>query len=232
MWERKIIRWANLGMILVNLWVSLYFGPIFTFAGAFLFAGTLLAGSHWFQKNRWPIFIATNIMCFIILVYTISCSLSWEGPMPPSYRAKNDLRNLATALAAYYVDNNAYPPSTVEHRDQARWNTEIIRQIMPTFQRATPGGSGTLTTPVGYLTELPPDFCRYLSEDRTYVYYTPNGRTWILVSPGPDLKFELDWPTLKNLFHDDQPSTEVLTRLTYDPSNGTGGTGDIWRVKQ
>ena len=51
-------------------------------------------------------------------------------------RVKNDVRSLATALEAYYVDNNKYPPSAV----------------VPRFARLIP-----LTTPVAFISSVPLD---------------------------------------------------------------------------
>jgi hypothetical protein len=49
---------------------------------------------------------------------------------------------------------------------------------------------------------------------------------WVLWSRGPDLKFDLDPTQFKSA---KQPMTETIANQTYDPTNGTISSGDIWR---
>jgi hypothetical protein len=115
----------------------------------------------------------------------------------------------------------------------------------------------TLTTPKAYIRSYPVD---YFSTPRgaTFAYWSvfyrkpdPSGRIvgvdsptshggWILVSPGPDRKYDIlpdDWDVYNPAVA--QPTVRLLTgtnkrgrAFTYDPTNGTISDGDIWRVKQ
>ena len=60
--------------------------------------------------------------------------------------------------------------------------------------------------------------------------YYPHGKGWIMISPGPDCKFDID-PAKCYDGNIPQPS-ELLIRMSYDPTNGTVSPGDVWRVKQ
>ncbi len=141
-------------------------------------------------------------------------------------RARADLRTAATALEAYAVDENRYPP------DQPRPDLEGF------FAAAQ------LTTPVAYLSSLAAvidpfrrdlDFVpadadevyRYwnLSERRTSPLMLPaaengwlNYGAWVVSSAGPD---RVDnYPT---------SGAHRFESLPYDPTNGTVSSGDILR---
>ena len=115
----------------------------------------------------------------------------------------------------------------------------------------------TLTTPKAYIASYPTDGLSTL-RGATFAYWSvfhlkpdPSGRIvgkdsptshggWILVSPGPDRKYDIlpdDWDVYNPGLS--QPSQRLLTgtnkkgrAFTYDPTNGTMSDGDIWRVKQ
>jgi len=114
----------------------------------------------------------------------------------------------------------------------------------------------TLTTPLGYITSYPNDPFSNV-RGSTFVYWSVfpgqpdlsgkivwkdsplGGVGWILVSPGPDLKYDLpgEWDVYNPAVS--QPSYRLLSgtnkqgrALTYDPTNGIISDGDIWRVKQ
>jgi hypothetical protein len=80
------------------------------------------------------------------------------------------------------------------------------------------------------MTHLFPD--SFAEEGATFGFYSvkkDDKAGWVVFSPGPDQKYDLDWklydPTVT------QPSPELL-RYAYDPTNGTVSVGDIFRVKQ
>lgn len=117
----------------------------------------------------------------------------------------------------------------------------------------------TLTTPIAYITSYFPDpFAD--TKGITFRYYT-DSRGWILGSFGPDVDEstggDLDWnkvadvvvaplggtTTLETVYdaRQAQPSQLLLVgasttasngSFTYDPTNGTVSSGDLWRVKQ
>ncbi len=140
-------------------------------------------------------------------------------------RVHNDLRAISLALESYHVDNSHYPPWLIGGMN-----------IYPTSWRLLP-----LTTPVAYMTSIPPkDPFRDRSQPfvyDTYDYvdaasfaangdpepcYRSRGSEWRLCSPGPDLINTYGGPAYMN--PPDNPGYD------YDPTNGTVSKGDICRV--
>lgn len=134
---------------------------------------------------------------------------------------QSDLRTVATALEAYRVDHNRYPPST----------------LVPRFRRLMP-----LTTPTAYLTEVPRDV--FNTRDPAHGPFRRNGNfvygampidkesRWALASDGPDLSPNSDgiefYPGWSDNLWENPASGFDYVR--YDPTNGTISRGDIWRV--
>lgn len=137
-------------------------------------------------------------------------------------RAKNDLRVLSTALATYYVDNNAFPQSN----------------FVPRFRRLRP-----LTTPIAYLTSVPTDPFNPVDSGaggwrRTGDYrfgsmpFTGNATRYALASDGPSLTSDTEpiqfYPGFSpGLFFGQVPGFDYDL---YDPTNGTISYGDIFRA--
>jgi len=171
-------------------------------------------------------------------------------------RVRSDQRSVATALEAYYVDNNLYPawaatgplqgktPNlTVNVNSGLSANAGILRTWA--INPRTNSFMGTLTTPIAYMTNYPSDPFMD-TRGATFGYYSDPGMVgWIMYSPGPDQdqstsdlneKVETVYnPTIT------QPSLELIVgpfnaadgnAYTYDPSNGTSSEGDVYRVKQ
>ena len=145
-------------------------------------------------------------------------------------RVRADQRSFATALEAYFVDNNAYPAMASDPDDYAG-SKGLAEKGIPSFRRHKgPGHPMALTTPIAYLTRHLPD--AFGGEGDSFGYYTVQGEKtsgWIVWSPGPDKRYDLDW----KVYDPDvpQPSTELIPYM-YDPTNGTVSRGDIFRVKQ
>jgi type II secretion system protein G len=138
-------------------------------------------------------------------------------------RVNADMRSLVTAIEAYRVDTNRYPPHNDDPRD-----------LCP------------LTTPVAYITSLPEDpFVNKMAvaptqwaagrcfvwQDLVDIYYrigatwwgggdnlrrlvVEQGRRYLLDSYGPDM---------------DDDSWQDLMAI-YDATNGTKSNGDIYRL--
>ncbi len=176
------------------------------------------------------------------------------------FRARSDMRSVATGIESYFVDYAQYPASTEDvsksiHASlpgkgpSAAWS-------LPTFQIGAPIAGvdpnspdwrglapATLTTPVAYLTSLFQDpFTK--EEGHTFQYFSITSTTiptakgmkdgklpgWVAWSPGPDGKYDLAWQN-----YDPNDTTKTLKAFapqTYDPSNGTISPGDLWRIKQ
>jgi Tfp pilus assembly protein PilE len=129
-------------------------------------------------------------------------------------RIKADLRTCATALEAYYIDNNAYP--------QPDYDNSVLPH--------------SLTTPISYLTSIPSDFFSFEKNQR-YHYYTGEIELesenttkpyWIISSLGPDQKIDID-VTRYNPQYPDWGESYIISK-SYDPTNGTTSQGDIWRT--
>lgn len=139
-------------------------------------------------------------------------------------RANADMRTIATALESYHVDNNSYP----ETYENARW------------ERFFP-----LTTPIAYISTVPPDpFCMIHDEDNT-VDWSPRHKAYkmgatpliktsryAISSNGPDLDEDSSpiklYPGFSwDVFLGGNPDFDYMI---YDPTNGTVSNGDVWRV--
>ena len=161
-------------------------------------------------------------------------------------RAQNDLRVVATAMEAYYVDNNDYPPTVQQVNATTAGNA-----ILPLEARFEP-----LETPIAYITSVPLDvfgddvaFSTFVGGPPTeyavfdyvrFPSYDPdnfdnaifkqqlldNGFSsaaeWYMASQGPDLEPGLSQPG---------PSLgNTQTGIPYDPTNGTVSDGDMIRI--
>jgi prepilin-type N-terminal cleavage/methylation domain-containing protein len=152
-------------------------------------------------------------------------------------RAKSDMRSSVTALEAYVVDANAYPPP-IGYVGPAPFT--VVDPAQEPFEGFAPF---RLTTPVAYISTLPidifevgnadehppkvtwhyseqnvntalgePDFLRNLAAQTGF---GDNGYRYLLFSHGPDLR------------HQDG-SAENGDPVQYDPTNGTVSRGDVY----
>jgi len=163
-------------------------------------------------------------------------------------RARTDMRTVAIAMEAYFVDYNGYP----EHRDFAA--------PPPPPEQQRPWWRG-LSTPVAYLTMVPKDpfaTITNLSSTMTpwgggYIHYDPMYNTWDGIMGdtwGPWSGFVLEmrnrglwwvlWSVGPDGLHDfagwasPNSSGGMTNRGTamsvfYDPTNGTVSRGDLVR---
>jgi len=141
-------------------------------------------------------------------------------------QAKADMKDLAVAISAYYVDNDAYP-----------------------YIGSTMALPITITTPIAYIQKLPADSFGFSADYDIYksygvsdnywystkAYYTKLGTPWqvypkkdgpadqwVLMSKGPDQAWaQADYPSTLEV---DKPYD-----WAYDPSNGTISRGNIVR---
>jgi hypothetical protein len=148
-------------------------------------------------------------------------------------RALSDMRSMATALESYYVDCNAYPAWTDQPGELQLPRTGGAKAI-PSFMAKTDKHQAmTLTTPIAYMTSLFTDpFSGQPAS--TFVYYAATvgeKKGWIIVSAGPDGRYDLD-TKLYDPALSAADATNVLAPFTFDPTNGVMSAGDIWRIKQ
>ena len=161
-------------------------------------------------------------------------------------RCKADMRSLTTALEAYAVDANKYPPHYYGLTGTA-WNGPSIYN--PANPITVGGRMIRLTSPIAYITAIPQeafsvnsvaaagaipgDAAKYYD---TYDYFTDNeavygkgysnGGKWRLCGVGPD-RIQGYGGTLKSAGASSSPN---VYGVTYDATNGTVSTGDIVRV--
>lgn len=140
-----------------------------------------------------------------------------SGLKAQTSRVKADLRSMATALEAYNVDWNQYPPSPEFSTIMAREGEGVIEY----YPRA-------ITTPIAYLTRI---FQDPFSKEAPYLYYRIDGKEnpelaqdnmfWILWSRGPD--------GVSNINEKSDLLKPALYDMMYDPTNGMMSPGDIIR---
>ncbi len=161
---------------------------------------------------------------------------------PKVSRIKADMRSLATGLECYFIDHGSYPNYVVGGPHSAngflpkKWKR--IFDHIPTFENSDGRPLHTLTTPQAYLTGYFSD--PFSVRGATFAYYCvnnpddPEKSGWIVWSPGPDGRYDLDYEAVKKYYDSKipQPSREMLVLFAYDPTNGVFSRGDIYRVKQ
>jgi type II secretion system protein G len=145
-------------------------------------------------------------------------------------RAQSDLRTVVTALEAYRVDFNRYPPATgVGIYYQQPYSNPMNQRLI------------TLTTPVAYISSVPEDpFTpnRIIDNNDPHPYVTydyvdspgnvygssvTSGSVWRLMSAGPDRL--MAWGGRE------ASATAINDAgVDYDPTNGTLSTGELVRV--
>ena len=167
-------------------------------------------------------------------------------------RVQSDQRTLSTGIETYYVDNNTYPkytkggalPDDMYHINAFAGPTSGAFEI-PSFRLNNfndPGGlNHTLTTPISYVTTIPRD--PFASTKRASFGYYSDQSGWILISFGPDADEGdtppgdlMDYAETVYFSSISQPSLTLIClgagsgSFTYDPTNGTSSTGDLYRV--
>ncbi len=149
-------------------------------------------------------------------------------------RVRADLRTVITAIEAYRVDFNGYPPhsGTGLHFD-APFAHPVSRRFIP------------LTTPVAYITSVPqdpysptqindsPSGDPLADQYDTYDYVAvpdgaghgseiSSGGAWRIMSPGPDTIHAYGGLPANTLF-----TTANINGVDYDPTNGSRSIGEL-----
>lgn len=142
-------------------------------------------------------------------------------------RTKTDLRTAATALEAYAVDHNAYPPN-LNLRPLSTPIAYVSDAAIPDLF-ANPGGmpvigylEGRATSEVSFLTSFK------VTPNNEQERATLASHHYFVFSNGPDLIDEALGAPDKS-FHDVIRSPGADLGYFYDPSNGTISRGDIVR---
>ncbi|MCE5228144.1 hypothetical protein LLG95_00925 [bacterium] len=153
-------------------------------------------------------------------------------------QVQSDLRSIAVGIESYGVDCNSYPawssnPNENYYGKFVRNAPQLAKE--PSFRFGAAPGMYSLTSPISYMSTMPRDpFAPAMGA--TYAFYStpgdPNKAGWIVWSPGPDGKYDLDSENISRAYPAaGKGPSELLIQLTYDPTNGTKSSGDIYRVK-
>ncbi len=168
--------------------------------------------------------IALGLMA--ILNFLESCTRSHYAV------ARANMRTLEMAIESYLLDYNRYPPHTFDPKYKENWPRPVDA---PTFDERF-----SLTTPIGYIANYPLEPFHEEDEEANGFAYFSNGRGFFLVSPGPDRDFDTPFrflhPDMVYMQTQADGSMNVLrgseaiaaSLLPYDPTNGTGSSGDIY----
>jgi len=171
-------------------------------------------------------------------------------------RAHTDMRSLATAIEAYMVDANQYVASAIAPTNptvNSGLPTSNAQRRLTFATRSTIRLIMTLTTPVSFITSYPPDpFAD--TKGAAFGFANANEAGWIIWSYGPDCD-EANYGDLEpqgrnatnslsgnpnglwgiNSIYNPYTTNPTIFLLTggytYDPTNGSTSSGDVWRVK-
>jgi type II secretory pathway pseudopilin PulG len=180
-------------------------------------------------------------LLIVVAIIAILAAIAVPNFLEAQARSKvsacmNDMRAMATAIEAYCVDANAYPPyGRVAPDDSVQFPARINHM----YDRTCFAGP-QLTTPIAYITAVPADVfaaaiqgpepmrvLEYLNLDQHVdnfldpppdwvPYLIPAWGHWRLAAAGPD----------------GDRGTDIKLNVVYDPTNGTISDGDIVRCQQ
>lgn len=207
-----------------------------------------------------PVIVVANVLmlvfCAIILILAMMPEIFIAQTPANRERTKFDQKILATALAAYRVDQGAYPPMTMQPLEAA--DAESYWRGVPPVVGRTLKGDALKPYLAGLSLSAPLSDPFAATKGIGYRYYT-DGSGWIIGSFGPDVdeaqggdllwdrgNLEVDRSINANASEEGveavytstvpQPSLRLKTgsgagtAFTYDPTNGTISEGDMWRV--
>jgi prepilin-type N-terminal cleavage/methylation domain-containing protein len=196
-------------------------------------------------------------LLIVVAIIAILAAIAVPNFLEAQVRAKvsrqlNNMRTTATALEAYYVDNNHYPYTTHApiNPPSGSWLAQERWKIYPGYENRAAG----LTTPIAYITgadamedifRLPLNFASPLANQIMYLpshfYKLPYQNTpttyaaqvnryglWVMRSAGPDSYYQNVYP--ERFDYGTGPSG--WNRASYDPTNGTVSGGDIYRSQK
>ena len=126
-------------------------------------------------------------------------------------RVRTDHRSLATAIEAYYVDNNSYPASTGPSSDSAYAFLNDSTLTVRTFKirNTTDNDFNTITTPIAYITSLFPD--PFANERGMTFPYWKTRATRAKISPFPTLTAKTTKATCPRWLHRYAGSSSIPT---------------------
>ena len=167
-----------------------------------------------------------NLALIIIFIYII---FAWAFA-PLNFREQRtrlrvsqvqaDERKISFALETYSADHADFPPERPLADFASRRSIESA------------GGTRLFSIAPGPVAEVAAGLTDPFAPGHPpFAYFrypatasTPAG--WILFSTGPDRKYELT----RADYTPGTPPTLAIIAKTYDPTNGTTSTGDVWRI--
>ena len=192
-------------------------------------------------------------LLIVVAIIAILAAIAVPNFLEAQVRSKvtrqiSNMRTLATVVETYYLDNNEYPLTTVDPFDPASGSEpEAMYKFYP----------GQLTTPISYVSSnapmedifrLPHNFTNPLANQVMWhpslIYNQPDGPythygseaiwaaqrnrygEWVLRSAGPDTFYYND-PGVRADY-----GAGGWNLASYDATNGTVSTGDIYRSQK
>lgn len=166
----------------------------------------------------------------LLLILGTACARFVTAQIRADYaRANTNLRTLETGLETFIVDMDEFPAhASGAEGMNASLGGDSAAFAQPTFAMRMKPSQRALTTPIAYLQALPIDpfaptggamYCYFRSEDK---------KGGIIFGAGPDRDYDLNPAQI--LSTADEDITKVLATETYDMTNGTISSGDVWRM--
>ncbi|MDX2177143.1 MAG: hypothetical protein SF028_11815 [Candidatus Sumerlaeia bacterium] len=160
-----------------------------------------------------------------------------EGPGPRVSPIRSNMRSIATALESYAADHGSYPPMTPYRR---QFPAGYAPRDLGHERLTTVGGPrgepwSALVGPRNHLlVRFADPFASEESEkDRPSFAYVADDSGWLLISPGPDRRFEsVDYGDLLAGRLNGDAGFRALVPYTFDPTNGAPSAGDVFRLRQ
>ena len=136
---------------------------------------------------------------------------------------KSDARSMTMALAAYHAEHGDFPPlvpATLSDQGLKKLAGAGLR-----FPRCTPA----LTTPIAYISSFFPDVqFSNIAGEFVPMQMAFRGRHMLQFTTGRDDR--LDYDPLRDILSAEDPQ-EAVRRFSYDPTNGTRSSGDLFRFE-
>lgn len=153
-------------------------------------------------------------------------------------RVKADMRSIATAIEAYRVDTNYYPP---DGDDLAFSNP-----LPPAFDYSMQVRLRPITTPVAYISALPTDVFNINPPDQNFMdpmyLFFPHEPPYTFIYLTLGSYFGSNTPPIPQPINNgnptnytilsvgpDQTFSSLFGTVHYDPTNGTVSSGDVLR---
>jgi hypothetical protein len=179
------------------------------------------------------------LLAFGFLAFTYSFFVfSQLHPRSMVSKSVSTMRAMAAGIDSYYLETNSYPASTCDPVSRiwhpSRKRDEVVIARIPTY-RVLPNSEkkARLSIIVDQLAGQHDPYGPIKKAPYGYCTTGSFGQGWILWSAGPDRDYDI---TIDNVAEIYDPSARVpsdrLIDMTYDPTNGTGSNGDLYRVGQ